>query len=247
MRWFLSNRLAGVVLAAGIGCVTAFSAQAANPKAVVELFTSQGCSSCPPADRFLEDLASDQKDVLTLSYHVDYWDYFGWKDTLGSPIFTQRQKDYAKSRGDAQIYTPQVVVNGRGHMVGSDRNAVNSAIRTSSEMNVHVNARLDNEALEVQLSDALKAKGQKAGVYLLGVEDEVVVEIKRGENAGSTQTYKNVVHSIMPIGMWSGSAEVFRLPLSALKMFDSKNWAVLVQTTSNDMPGEIIGAATYSN
>ena len=245
MRWFSLNRLTGVVLAAGLGLATSLSAQAETPKAVVELFTSQGCSSCPPADQFLEELVSDQKDVVTLSYHVDYWDYFGWKDTLGSPVFTQRQKDYAKSRGDAQIYTPQVVVNGRGHMVGSDRRSVKNAIRKSSGMTVQVEAMLDDSALEVQLSGSLKEPGKKADVYLLGIDKEAVVEIQRGENAGTTQTYKNVVRSIMPIGMWSGAAEVFRLPRTALKMFDSKNWAVLVQTNSGEMPGEIIGAAFY--
>ena len=245
MRWFSLNRLTGVFLAAGIGFATSLSAQAETPKAVVELFTSQGCSSCPPADQFLEELVSDQKDVVTLSYHVDYWDYFGWKDTLGSPMFTQRQKDYAKSRGDAQIYTPQIVVNGRGHMVGSDRSSVNNAIRKSSGMSVEVEAMLDDNALKVQLSGSLKEQGKKADVYLLGIDKEAVVQIQRGENAGTTQTYKNVVRSIMPIGMWSGVAEEFRLPRTALKMSDSKNWAVLVQTNSGEMPGEIIGAAFY--
>lgn len=245
MRWFSLNRLKGFFLAAGIGFLTTLSAQAETPKAVIELFTSQGCSSCPPADRFLGELSSDQKDVVVLSYHVDYWDYFGWKDTLGSPVFTQRQKDYAKSRGDAQVYTPQVIVNGRGHMVGSDRPAITNAIRRSSSMSVEVDAMLDDNVLTVKLSGSLAEQGQKADVYLLGIEKEAVVKIQRGENAGTTQTYKNVVRSIMPIGMWSGSPEVFRLPRTALKMFDSRNWAVLVQTNSGDTPGDIIGAAFY--
>ncbi|SDR27502.1 DUF1223 domain-containing protein [Pseudovibrio sp. Tun.PSC04-5.I4] len=245
MRWFSSNSLTGLLFATGIGFASTLSAQAGYPKAVIELFTSQGCSSCPPADRFIDELSSTQKDVITLSYHVDYWDYIGWKDTLGSPVFTQRQRDYAKSRGDAQIYTPQVVVNGQGHMVGSNRADVTSAIRASTGMSVQVDANLDGNALEVHIAGSATTPGEKADVYLLGIEKKAVVEIQRGENAGTTQTYRNVVRSIMPIGMWSGSAEVFRLPRTALKMFDSNNWAVLVQTNSGEMPGKIIGAAFY--
>jgi len=247
MRWFNKNSFTALLIAAGISASSAISAQAQNPKAVVELFTSQGCSSCPPADRYLEELSESDQDILVLSYHVDYWDYLGWKDSLGSPVFTQRQKDYAVSRGDAQIYTPQMIVNGQGHMVGSDRKAVSSAIRKSDGMGVVVDAMLDDKALEVKLSGGDCSPGDKADVYLLGIDKKAVVEINRGENAGTTQTYKNVVRSIMPIGMWSGTEEVFRLPRSALKMFDSKNWAVLVQSTSGDMPGEIIGAAFYDN
>ncbi|KZL21766.1 hypothetical protein PsAD2_00390 [Pseudovibrio axinellae] len=245
MRRFSLFSLAIGFFAAGAVSAASLAAQAQNPTAVVELFTSQGCSSCPPADQFLEDLVSDQTDVITLSYHVDYWDYFGWKDTLASPVFTQRQKDYAKSRGDAQVYTPQVVINGLTHMVGSDRDAIKRAIKDASGMSVKVDAMLDEHALEVQLSSSLKELDKKADVYLLGIEKEAVVKILRGENAGTTQTYTNVVRSILPIGMWSGTAEVFRLPRTALKMFNSKNWAVLVQANSGDMPGEIIGAAFY--
>src|SRR3954453_12912197 len=104
----------------------------ADPRAVVELFTSQGCSSCPPADRILGELAKDAS-VIAVSLPIDYWDYLGWKDTLADPKFTARQKAYSKVRGDRQVYTPQVVVNGKLHALGNDRTSIEHAISDSSK------------------------------------------------------------------------------------------------------------------
>ncbi|MHA1189152.1 MAG: DUF1223 domain-containing protein, partial [Alphaproteobacteria bacterium] len=102
----------------------------AGPKAVVELFTSQGCSSCPPADKYVGDLV-DREDVIALSLPVDYWDYLGWKDTLARPENTRRQYEYANARGDNRVYTPQIIVNGGEHFVGSSRKSVERSIRDS--------------------------------------------------------------------------------------------------------------------
>ena len=118
--------LAGLVLA-GLAAPAA-SIAAEPPRAVVELFTSQGCSSCPPADALIGELAKE-RDLVVMTMPVDYWDYLGWKDTLADPAFTARQKGYAKARGDGQVYTPQVVINGVSHAVGSDRSAIETATK----------------------------------------------------------------------------------------------------------------------
>ena len=120
-----------VTMLVGAGLLLAASSAAAEPKAVVELFTSQGCSSCVAADEYFEEL-SRRDDVLALSFHVDYWDYLGWQDTFGSPDNTERQRDYADALGDRRIYTPQIVVNGTASMLGSDRTAVESELATAT-------------------------------------------------------------------------------------------------------------------
>src|SRR6516225_4634971 len=102
----------------------------ADPRAVVELFTSQGCSSCPPADKVMGELAKDPS-VIAMSMPIDYWDYLGWKDTLADARFSARQKAYSRVRGDREVYTPQVIVNGSAHVVGSDRAAIENAIGTT--------------------------------------------------------------------------------------------------------------------
>ena len=118
----------GLLLSGAAAALVPTGAQAARPGVVVvELFTSQGCSSCPPADAFLSELVKT-KGVMALSFHVDYWDYLGWKDTFGSPDFSQRQYDYAKARGDMDVYTPQMIVHGDKHFVGSNRERVTNAI-----------------------------------------------------------------------------------------------------------------------
>jgi hypothetical protein len=119
-----------VVIAAGVGLFLA-TPVSAEPRAVIELFTSQGCSSCPEADKLLGEIAKDAS-VIAVSLPIDYWDYLGWKDTLADPKFTARQKAYSKVRGDRQIYTPQVVVNGKVHALGSDRASIERAISDST-------------------------------------------------------------------------------------------------------------------
>src|ERR1700750_688452 len=116
-----------LLVVAACGLILLGDAAAADPRAVVELFTSQGCSSCPPADKLLGELAKDA-NVIALSLPIDYWDYLGWKDTLADKRFTARQKAYSHMRGDRDVYTPQVVVNGSAHVVGSDRAKIEGAI-----------------------------------------------------------------------------------------------------------------------
>ncbi len=131
----LRRRLASASLVAGLLIATCALASA-EPRALLELFTSQGCSSCPPADKLLGDFANDPS-LVALSVPIDYWDYLGWKDTLASPADTARQRAYAHMRGDRQVYTPQIVVNGGVHVLGSDRAAVERVI-TQTERNTAI-------------------------------------------------------------------------------------------------------------
>ncbi len=212
--------------------------------AVLELFTSQGCSSCPPADRLLESYAK-RRDVMALSFPVDYWDYLGWKDTLASEKNSERQRAYAKSRGDGAVYTPQVVVNGIGHAVGSDRNQIELQIaktsmafaqrrvpmrfwRTSSMIIVEVAGAGDNTPVS------------EATIWLAPIEGVVEVEIQRGENRGETLKYHNVVHELTPIGVWTGKSMRIQIAAQPFIKPGNTHYAVLMQEGTS---GPIIGAA----
>lgn len=196
MRHLLFSALAGW---AAFGTPLA----AADRPVVVELFTSQGCPSCPPADTFFEQLAA-RNDVLALSLHVDYWDYIGWEDTFGSPASTTRQRGYAAAAGRKMIYTPQMVVNGADHVVGSRYRDVTDVI------NKHL-AQPDN-GLEVQVRREggqvyLEARAQPPREMPLVVQfarymPEATVEIERGENAGRTITYTNIVTELVEVATW---------------------------------------------
>lgn len=176
---------------------------AADRPVVVELFTSQGCSSCPPADGFFEQLAA-RDDVLALSLHVDYWDYIGWEDTFGSPANTARQRGYAAAAGRKMVYTPQMVVNGADHVVGSRYRDVTDVI------DKHL-ARPDN-GVEVQVRRVggqvvLQARAATPQETPLVVQcalymPEATVEIARGENTGRTITYTNIVTELIEVATW---------------------------------------------
>ncbi|ESR25959.1 DUF1223 domain-containing protein [Lutibaculum baratangense] len=204
---------------------------------VMELFTSQGCSSCPPADELLAEFA-ERDDVLALSLPIDYWDYIGWKDTLASPAFSARQRAYAKARGDREVYTPQVVVNGADHRVGSDRQALLDALgKTSDESPVSVEASAGETKARVTVGSGSAAA--KAIVLLIVFDPEATVKIGRGENAGQTITYRNVVKKIVRLGEWRGTAKTysFTLPPEGLRC------AVLVQLGTEEKLGRVLGAA----
>ena len=171
---------------------------------VVELFTSQGCSSCPPADAFLAELAR-RDDVIALSLPIDYWDFLGWKDTLADPAFTQRQRAYADALGIAGVYTPQMVIDGSVDAVGSRRALVEEAV-TKREM-----ARTANVSLIVSpLEDRLRIRigegpvASDATLWLARFSRKIEVKIDRGENRGRTLTYTNVVRDFSPVAMWTG-------------------------------------------
>ncbi len=220
----------------------------AEIKGVVELFTSQGCSSCPPADKLLGQIAA-RKDLLALSYNVDYWDYLGWKDTLASPDNSERQRNYAQARGDGQVYTPQVVVDGRTHAVGSNAAQIDQALAKYPDgLPVHLSLSSTGDAITVSIDAADPATAgamPHATLWLVMYDEAVAVPIERGENSGRTITYTNVVRKLRPIAMWKGERMSVDLPKSEVKHADVNRCAVLLQAETKDgFPGPILGAAT---
>jgi hypothetical protein len=214
------------------------------PKAVVELFTSQGCSSCPPADQLLGELAG-RPDVIALSLPVDYWDYLGWKDTLAQPAFSARQRAYASGRGDKQVYTPQVIVNGSKPIVGSDRVRIETVIAKlshSGALPVPVSVTETNGAAAVEVG-AAPSGAPAAEVWLVPVVKAREVAIGRGENKGRTITYANVARNMVKLGDWSGQPARFDVPLTIARSGDAEAYVVLLQVSDDAKPGPILGAA----
>jgi len=199
--------IAAAILATGGASVTPAAAEQA---VVVELYTSQGCSSCPPADEYLVELAA-RDDVIALSLHVDYWDYLGWRDAFAAPEHAKRQKWLAKLRGERMIYTPQMVVDGAVAVVGSDRAAVEAAVADALGRDHAVEARLAPEGDMLRADVAATGPVDAEIVYMI-YDHPREVEIERGENRGLSVAYVNTVRALMPIGPWR--QELTRLPLS---------------------------------
>ena len=222
----------------------------AGPRAVIELFTSQGCSSCPPADKLLGELARDPS-LLTMSLPVDYWDYLGWKDTLALHGHSSRQHAYAAARGDRQVYTPQVVINGVVHALGSDKAAIERAIAQSRQsgeaLALPVIMTVDNGTVTVTVPAAEDAR--RGEVWLCPVTSKVPVEIRRGENSGHTLTYYDVVRRWIKLGDWNGTAQTFTYKVSELadpgvSQHDIDRLDVIVQGGHAAKPGVMFGAAS---
>jgi hypothetical protein len=178
----------------------------AGQSVVVELFTSQGCSSCPPADRILGELANEP-DVIALAFHVDYWDYLGWKDEFASPANTSRQKAYARAAGERSIYTPQMVVGGRDHVIGSKAMKVSQLVRAHMETEQPAKVRLQRQGDTVLVRASADRAMPRTVVQLVTYTPEATVAIQRGENAGRTFTYHNVVRQVVVLGTWDGKGE----------------------------------------
>jgi hypothetical protein len=219
----------------------------AGPRAIVELFTSQGCSSCPAADKLLGEMVTDPS-LIAISLPMDVWDYLGWKDTLADPRNTARWQAYSKSRGDRERYTPQVVVNGAAHALGSDRSAIEKAIIKSRQneavMSVPVNAARSGDTLSIVLPDGVPAVPATVSVW--GLAKAVSVMITRGENKGRTVIYHNVVRRFVKLGAWDATANRWTVPLRDLAGDGIESAAVLVQTGSPEMPSVMLGAALAS-
>ncbi len=212
--------------------------------AVLELYTSQGCSSCPAADALLQAY-TQRNGVVALTFPVDIWDYLGWRDTLANPKFTARQKYYAKHRGDGRVYTPQVVVNGVSHVVGSSARDIDNAIAATAQklakVNVPVTARIEAGRLVVEAGPAAPGAEVKDATIWLGiVKSKVEVAVRGGENRGKTLTYYNVVREMTPVGMWSGKPLDIRLDIDTVKLPDTDRAVVIVQFGK---AGPILGAA----
>ncbi len=237
--WAVPALLAGLV-----GLTQGAVAQDARPTNVVELFTSQGCSSCPVADALLQQYAK-RPDVVAISLPVDYWDYLGWKDTLASPRFTGRQRGYAEKRGDGHVYTPQVVVNGLIHAVGSNKDEIDRALeKTDAELKplrVAVTALSDGKTLAIETLPLQSPQGGTAGgtIWLAIVQPSVEVEIKRGENRGKKVIYTNVVRELTAVGNWSEKPVRIELSEASVLKDRKQKCAVLLQ---QGKVGAIVGA-----
>lgn len=224
----------------------------AEPRAVIELFTSQGCSSCPPADQLLGELTSDSS-LIAVSVPVDYWDYLGWKDTLAVAGHSKRQKAYSHARGDREVYTPQVVVNGAVQTLGSDQAAIERAIaqsrRNAATLSQPLTLAVANGRVTVAASAARSDASKNdasAEVWLCPVSKMVEVAIGRGENSGHTITYHNVVRRWVKLGVWKGNAESWSIPLDDVKTEGVDAVVVILQSGTAAVPGAMLGAAMTS-
>jgi hypothetical protein len=222
-------------LAASLVLATSLSA-ATPPLAgltVVELFTSQGCSSCPPANANLAALAASRRDVVPLSFGVTYWDHLGWKDSFASPAFTRRQRAYAAALGHDNVWTPQVVINGKLDVVGGSAAQVDAAIARAGPVG---GASLAVDAGSVTIA-AGRHRTAPADIWLVRYDPRTLqVPIRAGENNGRTLPHRNVVRSLVRLGGWTGEAQRLALPASVAGLRS----VILVQSAG---AGPILGVA----
>ncbi|MEM6310101.1 MAG: DUF1223 domain-containing protein [Pseudomonadota bacterium] len=196
-------------------------ASAGDNPVVLELFTSQGCSSCPPADKLLHQLAA-REDVIALALHVDYWDYIGWKDEFASPDYSDRQRVYAAVAGRRTIYTPQIIVNGTTSIVGARAMELSDAIQAHKAKAAQISITLERNGDQVGISATNAADVGPMIVHVLQYQPERDAKILRGENAGRHLAYANVVQGWQVLGTWLGEE-----PLSANTTVDG-DWPVVV-------------------
>jgi hypothetical protein len=234
----MRNAWLSSLIVVGVMCSLPGNASAEPARKVVELFTSQGCNSCPPADRLAAELARDPGNVL-ISLPVDYWDYLGWKDSFAKPVFTARQKAYARARGDMQVYTPQAVVDGVTHAVGSDSEAIDTA--ASAPLEVPVTGTIAGDQLRVDVA-ASSGNAKDAQVWLVPILSAASVAIGRGENAGATVTYTNIARDLRKLGDWKGEARKFDVSTADIRKLDADGAAILLQANDGGLPGPILGA-----
>jgi hypothetical protein len=224
----------------GVGAVlagmVAGRARAASSPVLVELFTSQGCSSCPPADAYLGELAREPA-IIALAYHVDYWDDLGWRDPFSSPSATARQRAYARSMALRSVYTPQIVVNGRFEAVGSDRDSVAAAIAKAAA--IAPAASISLAAAGKALVAAIGGGAGEGRVWGVVYDLRHETKVRRGENAGRTLVNVNIVRSIDALGSWSGAASTISHALPE----PGTGMAVFIQSAD----GAILGAASFNN
>lgn len=228
------GRLSRLLAAAAIA-FTGTAAAAGDHPVVVELYTSQGCSSCPPADRLLAEL-SQRDDVIALALHVDYWDYIGWADEFADPAHTERQKAYARAHDKRSVYTPQMIVAGADLIIGTKPMELADSIQAHAARTPPVVVTLTRNGDRVRIEAQADRFRGDAIVDVIGIIDERTVEITRGENAGRTLTYHNIVSSWTRVGEWDG-AGIFQ---ATIQVSPGRPIAVIVQ---QDGYGPVLGAA----
>jgi len=232
--------LALVVLTFTIGSVYAGDTVRHRGPTVVELYTSQGCSSCPPADALLGKLAK-MEGILALSFHVDYWDYIGWKDPFAKPINSQRQREYSRIFRKSYVYTPQMVIHGMAEATGSNAAAINASIKHAKlapDTPIKL-TRLKSGDLKIRIARG-RQPGQ-ASVWLVFFDPVHSTKIRRGENRGVKLNNYNVVRSLQKIGDWRGQRLALTIPAAKLTDHQGQGCAVFLQ---NAQKGPILGAAS---
>jgi len=232
----------------GLGALPIISALVATqavaspePRAVLELFVSQGCSACRTANQLMPEWEQEQ-NLIVLSFPVNYWDYLGWKDTLAHPLFGERQRGYALLRGDRQIYTPQMVINGVLSCIGSARDQVAKRVESATAVHpilpVPLALKEENGMILVDIGRG----SDDAGVWLVPVRRLSQVAIQRGENAGRTETYTNVARGLYHLGTWTGSPARFEMSRKTIQAQDADSYVILLQKVKDGKPGPILGA-----
>ena len=229
----MMRKIAILVLGMWMSLTTMALAQ--SGPVVVELYTSQGCSSCPPADKLLGKLAK-RDDVIALSLHVDYWDYIGWKDVFASPQYTERQHAYARAAGKRMVYTPQMVIAGKDHVIGTKPAEVTRLIKSHANTQDPVQLILRRDGNTLQIDAQTTQETGKMVVQLVRFIDGETVQIKRGENAGKALTYHNIVTQWSVLKGWNGAK-----PLSlTADITGDQGVVVIVQSASH---GPVLAAA----
>lgn len=235
----LSRLVLTVLAVCAVGAAGDARAQEAKTPVVVELFTSQACSSCPPADRLLGELA-ERDDVIAMSLPVDYWDHLDWQDTLGRAEHSKRQRNYARHLGRPNVYTPQMVVNGHIGVIGSRVEAVEAAIRAARDTDQRVPVAIEAAGKKFHLRIGAAEGAGPADILVVPLLSAHTEAIKRGENRGNTITYHNVSRELMPIGTWDGTAKTLTLAHDEVMIGDTDRCAVILQDSQT---GAILGAA----
>jgi hypothetical protein len=232
-----------------LGCATigiVATACASETRAVLELFTSQGCESCPAADRLLGELAKEPT-LIAMTASVDYWDYLGWKDTLALAGHGNRQRAYARVRGDRDVFTPQMIVNGAAQALGSDRAQIEHAIgqtrRIAGTLSVPLKVAVMDGKLTIN-APAGKTASEKSEVWLCPMSKTVSVTITKGENKGKSITYHNVVRRWIKVGEWNGEAASWTVPIAEFRASAVDQVAVIIQQGTAAAPGPMLAAAT---
>jgi hypothetical protein len=232
------------LLVAALVAATLTQARADNSPVVVELFTSQGCSSCPPADKYLGELAK-RPDLLALAFHVEYWNYIGWTDAYSKPWATQRQRDYEAALKLRYVYTPQMVIEGAAEGVGSEPPAIAPLIRAAEANRApHPDLTLrwrDDGALVADIGEGKSPSGQPATLWLVGYDNLHTMAVTAGENQGKTAWDHHPVRSFRRLGSWAGWSEELIVPAEEAQHLSDYAAAVLLQENGT---GPILTAAS---
>jgi len=213
-----------------------------RPRAFLELFTSQGCAACPAADSLVRKLDAEP-GVFAVTMPVKLWDFLGWADTLATDVATKRQMAYSVARGDRDVYTPQIVLNGVDDLLGNDSPAIHSAIAADAlePLPVPIDLSVSHNVLHIDVG-AAEGVAEEATLWLLVVEETVKVPVRGGENRGRKLTYNNVVRQMRPVGIYKGRRMELDLPLTDVEKAHSAGCFVIAQVDTFKGPGRIIGA-----